>query len=174
MKKLAITLSLVLALAIAAAVSLPVLAAPETLGTTTVTVTIEDNVIEVVLPPGSENLDMGPATPQDPGTTTPIDIIVGSNADAWDLVVSDQRTPASPVPVKGYMDNGTTTKLTNATEVQGGAVTAWAALTSDQTLHAATAPGSATVQDVEFQQRVEYTDPAGTYSITVTFLGITY
>ena len=168
MKKLVITLSLVLALVIAATVSLPALAADPT---TTISVTIPANIIDIDLGDLEDPIDLTGATPTVPGTSTPEDITGGTNAEnGITLQVADLRSHASPIPVKGYMDDAVDTPLTNPTEVQGGEVLSWAELTDDQTLYTGTGPGTFTIAGVQFQQKIDYTDPAGTYSITVTFV----
>ena len=168
MKKLVITLSLVLALVIAAAVSLPALAADPT---TTISVTIPENIIDINLGDLGEPINLADATPIDPGESDPVDITGGTNAPLGiTLQVADLRGHASPIPVKGYMDDTVDTPLTNPTEVQGGEVPSWAELTVDQTLYTGTGPGEFTITGVKFQQKIDYMDPAGTYSITVTFV----
>jgi len=177
MKKLAITLSLVLALAIAAAVSLPVLAAETELGTTTISVTILGNTIDVDI--DSAGAGMGNATPDEPGEAT-VGVSAGSNADAWDITLQDKRETPDPV-AKGYMQRADAEALENALGVQGPKQQVgdpddwtWTDLTGDPViLHEASAPGTAKF-DVNFKQEIEYTDAAGDYEITVTFVGTTY
>lgn len=165
MRKLVITLSLVMALAIAAAVSLPVLAVD--LGTTTLSVTIPEGVIEVTPP---ADATMSPATPTTPGNTSPLTVTVSSNGN-WSLTAKDARTSFAAWQSKGHMDNASLSiKLINPTEVKGGLIAPWGNLETDQVLQTGNA-GSSSVSDIVFQQRVEYTDKPGTYTIVVTFEG---
>jgi hypothetical protein len=128
-------------------------------GNTTVTGTVPTD-ISVSVP---ESVDMGQMMP---GNTTTKDnlltVTVDSNSNGWSLTVKDAKTSNT-----GYMTDDAT-PLSNPFEVKGGDQSTYTPLTSEVILEDSGDLGGGTIQ-VGCQQEVLTTDPAGDYSITLTF-----
>ena len=177
MKKLVITLSLVLALVIAATVSVPMLMASVpvlavgtdiNMGDTTLSVTI-NGTVEIGTP-------IDPTTEMTPPVSIPgnasaaVPVTVSSNVAHWTLKVVDNRSVGTPIPVKGYMDNGVGTTLLSPLSVMGGDQATLAPLTSDVSLETDGAAGGPFAVTATFSQPIAIGDGPGTYNITVSFI----
>ena len=97
-------------------------------------------------------------------------VTVKCNKAGWTLAVSDEKSTN-----KSYMVNGSTA-LTNAFTVAGGDLSGYQPLTSPRYLEngsSGAGVGITTINGITFQQTPSWNDPAGDYTITVTFTGTT-
>jgi ABC-type glycerol-3-phosphate transport system substrate-binding protein len=162
-----LVLAMALALVAALAVPLAALAAPiEDTDTTTVSGTVAV-AIEVTAPAsaGLGSMEIG-----DNELASAITVSVNCTQTGWTLGAADKRV--SPVSA-GHMDD-TTTALIAALQIKGGDQASYTALSgTDVPLETtgAGAAGQTDISDINFNQKVEYADTAGAYSIIITFTG---
>jgi hypothetical protein len=158
MKKI---LVLAMALALVAALVVPMVALAA-VDSTEVTGTVAV-AIEVSAPDGA---DLGSMEVGDNVLASAITVTVNCTQTGWTLGAKDASN--------GGKMSGAPGNLTNALKIEGGDQSTYTALSGTDVLletTGAAAAGETEIDDVNFQQTVEYADTAGSYAITITFTG---